>query len=297
MKKSTLLIAAMAFGATAAFAQDLTSKKGETFLPEAGDWSIGIDATPVLNYVGNFIGGNGLNTAPTWDFLNANNTIIGKMYTSETMAYRGILRIGYSSSKTSNWVSDDANTTPPVFPGTNQQVEDKAKNTSNFIGIGGGLEWRRGKTRLQGFYGADAMFWMAGSKSSYEYGNAYSSTNTAPTSTDWGTGNLTPAYSNYPGRVTEEKAGTTIGFGVRGFIGAEYFIVPKISIGAEFGWGLGITTTGEGSGTVESQNPSTPGPGQEIEYTTSGKSGGFMIDTDRNAFGSANGSLRLNFHF
>ena len=38
MKKSTLLIAAMAFTASAAFAQDLTSKKGETFLPESGDW-------------------------------------------------------------------------------------------------------------------------------------------------------------------------------------------------------------------------------------------------------------------
>ena len=122
MKKSTLLIAAMAFGATAAFAQDLTSKKGETFLPEAGDWSIGIDATPVLNYVGSFFGDT--NSAPTFGFLNANQTIIGKYYVSETMAYRGILRVGFSSTKVSNFVSDDGQTAP-TFPGTNQQVEDK----------------------------------------------------------------------------------------------------------------------------------------------------------------------------
>ena len=45
MKKSIALVA-MAFGVSSAFAQDLTSKKGEPILPEAGDWSIGIDAAP-----------------------------------------------------------------------------------------------------------------------------------------------------------------------------------------------------------------------------------------------------------
>ncbi|MEO5642704.1 MAG: hypothetical protein ABIQ40_18360 [Bacteroidia bacterium] len=297
MKKSSLLIAALAFGATAAFAQDLTSKKGENFLPEAGDWSIGIDATPVLNYVGNFIGGNGLNTAPTWNFLNGNQTIIGKMYASETMAYRGILRIGISSTSDRRFVQDDAVTTAPVFPATTAQVEDKYKRSSNFIGLGAGLEWRRGKTRLQGFYGADAMFWMSGAKDSYTYGNSYTATNTNPTTTDFGTGNTTPAYANYPGRVIDEKTGTVIGFGVRGFIGAEYFIVPKISIGAEFGWGFGFTQTGEGRAVVESQNSTTPGAGQNIDYTTTGKQSSLMLDTDRNAFGTGNGSLRLNFHF
>ncbi len=296
MKKSTLLIAALAFGATAAFAQDLTSKKGETFLPEAGDWSIGIDATPVLNYVGNFIGGNGLNVAPTWNFLNANQTIIGKMYASETMAYRGILRIGFTSDKMIMKVNDDANTTTPTFPAVNEQAEDVMKMSSRFIGIGGGLEWRRGKTRLQGFYGGDAMIWMEGSKSSYEYANSYSATNPNPTTSDFGTGNTTPGGSiTYGGRQLESKSGSTFGVGVRGFIGAEYFIVPKISIGAEFGWGVGFTTTGEAMQTWEAGGPSNTGG--QTEYTTSGKSSSLVLDTDRNAFGTGNGTLRLNFHF
>ncbi|MDQ3109761.1 MAG: hypothetical protein M3R17_07680 [Bacteroidota bacterium] len=296
MKKSTLLIAALAFGATAAFAQDLTSKKGENFLPEAGDWSIGIDATPVLNYVGNMFNGNTFNNAPTWDFLNANQTIIGKMYASETMAYRAILRIGISSTSDRRFVQDDA-ATAPTFPNTALQVEDKYKRSSNFIGLGGGLEWRRGKTRLQGFYGADAMFWMSGAKDSYTYGNDYTATNSNPTTTNFGTGNTTPAYSAYPGRVISEKTGTLIGFGVRGFIGAEYFIVPKISIGAEFGWGFGFTQTGEGRAEVESQDASNPSAGVMIDYTTTGKQSALVLDVDRNAFGTANGSLRLNFHF
>ena len=35
-------------------AQDLTSNKGEDYLPQAGEWSIGFDATSTLNYIGNF---------------------------------------------------------------------------------------------------------------------------------------------------------------------------------------------------------------------------------------------------
>ena len=81
MKKSIALVA-MAFGVTSAFAQDLTSKKGEPFLPEAGDYAIGIDATPFLNYAGNFFGTGAANVAPTFDFHNTNYVITGKKFKS-----------------------------------------------------------------------------------------------------------------------------------------------------------------------------------------------------------------------
>jgi hypothetical protein len=68
MKKSTVLVAALALTATSAFAQ-LTNKNGEAYLPESGDWSVGIDATPVLNYFGNMIGGNGLKLLLTVQFF------------------------------------------------------------------------------------------------------------------------------------------------------------------------------------------------------------------------------------
>ncbi|MCB0380481.1 MAG: hypothetical protein KDD24_04440 [Flavobacteriales bacterium] len=69
MKKRLLFVAAI-FAATATFAQDgLTSKKGEAYLPEAGDWAIGIDANPFLNYAGNLFNGNtgnGIGAGATW---------------------------------------------------------------------------------------------------------------------------------------------------------------------------------------------------------------------------------------
>ena len=297
MKKSTLFLAALAFSASAAFAQDLTSKKGETFLPEAGDWSIGIDATPVLNYVGNFIGGNGLNVAPTWNFLNANQTIIGKMYSSETSAYRAIVRLGMTSSSQTAMIADATQTTAPTYPNLPAMKEDKAKMGSHFIGLGAGMEMRRGKTRLQGFYGADFMFWISGSKNTYEYGNTLSTGGTpvgVGSSTNFGTNITTDTYGN-AARITEWKSGSTIGIGVRGFIGAEYFIVPKISIGAEFGWGIGYSMTGASSTSMESIGGAPASVGTQVIDGT--KSSSLTLDTDRNVFGTGNGSLRLNFHF
>ena len=42
---------------SSAWGQDLTSKKGETMLPEEGDYAVGFDADPFLEYVGNFLNG------------------------------------------------------------------------------------------------------------------------------------------------------------------------------------------------------------------------------------------------
>ena len=107
MKKSVLVIA-LALGVTGAFAQDLTSKKGEPILPEAGDWAISMDADPIFSFVGNAFNGNTGNAAPGVNWLNANQTIIGKQFIDEKNAYRAIVRIGFNSQTYKNNVSDDS---------------------------------------------------------------------------------------------------------------------------------------------------------------------------------------------
>ena len=52
-------------------------------------------------------------------------------------------------------------------------------------------------------------------------------------------------------RTVETKNGATFTLGARAFIGAEYFILPKMSLGAEYGWGIGLSTTGSGTQTIE----------------------------------------------
>ena len=269
MKKSGLVIA-LAFGITSAFAQDLTSKKGEPILPEAGDWSIGIDATPFLTYAGGFLSGAGA-TAPTMGFFSTNNAILGKKFIDEKTAYRGGLRLGIGSSKSTAIVADLS-----TGAAATATVNNVTKGSGTAIALTAGKEYRKGKTRLQGYYGAEAGILLNTGKTTYTYGNA-ASTMTIGTS-----------------RNTEVKSGATFGLGARAFIGAEYFIFPKMAIGGEFGWGLALSTTGEGQTVSESWD------GTKTTQTTvkTGKSSSFIIDTDNNnsMFGPA-AAIHLSLHF
>lgn len=312
MKKSVLVIA-LAFGVSSAFAQDLTSKKGEPILPEAEDWAISFDATPVFQFVGNaFSGYTGPNGAPSVNFLNSNQTIIGKKFIDEKSAYRVLVRLGFTNQSYKNLVDDNSIATPAVFPAQDAQVEDKFSTKSTNIGIGVGKEMRRGKTRLQGYYGADAMIWISMSGTKYKYGNVITPVPTAagqtatPTTTTWdAAGNVTGTGPSSD-RMLSTKSGMTFGIGVRGFIGAEYFIFPKISIGAEYGWGIGYQMSGKGKAiNEETQIVSGVNTLAEQETLTAGSSK-FGFDTDINqsnmfSFHGPNSAgaatLRATFHF
>lgn len=308
MKKTSLVIA-LAFGVSSAFAQDLTSKKGEPILPEAEDWAISMDASPIFTYVGNAFNGNTGNAAPGVNWLNGNQTIIGKKFIDEKTAYRVLVRLGFTSQTYKNLVNDDANTTAPVFPATAPQVQDKFSMKNTNIAIGVGKEMRRGKTRLQGYYGADAMLWVSMSSNKFTYGNTMSPTNgtgttTTPTSTTWNTSSGAVVGAGPAGsRTLKTKSGMTLGIGVRGFIGAEYFVFPKISVGAEYGWGLGYQMSGKGKSETETTGGTGPTVGV-VETETAGSSK-FGFDTDLNQgtiFGfrgsnTGTGSLRVTFHF
>jgi hypothetical protein len=283
----------------------LVSKKGESFLPESGDWAISFDASPIFTYVGNAFNGSTNNYAPGVSWLNTNQTIVGKYFLDDKTAIRAILRIGFANSKTKASISDATVTTAPAYPATFPQVEDLLTSKSSFIGIGGGYEMRRGKTRLQGYYGGDAMLWISSSSYNYTYGNKISATvSVNGNSTEFGDAtydNLRQDAFGYNGRVIKEKFGTTFGFGVRGFIGAEYFIFPKIAIGAEYGWGVGIQKSGKGEQEIESYNGTNVG---KVNTETPGSSQ-FGVDTDLNQGGgfglkgsnTGDFTLRLTLHF
>lgn len=321
MKKSIALLA-LAFGVTGAFAQDLTSKKGEPILPEADDWSIGVDATPFLNYVGNMFGKTANNSAPTWNYLTSNLTITGKMMKDAQTAYRASVRLGFSNNTTKMYNDDRGEVlTPPNtgYPNTATQKENKWKSSNTNIGIAVGIEKRKGKTRLQGIYGAEAGFGIGMSGNKFEYGNALVPVATAPAVTVYvdnadefnatinnvqnatGAGGLgiQGANAGSLARMTQSKSGMAFSFGVRGFIGAEYFVLPKMSLGGEFGWGIGFQMQGQSKTTWESIGNTGTGNDQVGTTEIKGdKSSGFRLDTDgTNSMFGPTGSLRLNFYF
>jgi len=296
MKKKVLFVASI-FLATATFAQDgLTSKKGEAYLPEAGDWAIGFDATPFLDYASNgnlpgamWVGGNNRRTPMT---------IVGKMFKDETTAYRMKVRIGFGGFTQEN-VFDTSGTT------VTGEITDEAKVSRMMITLGGGIEKRRGSTRLQGFYGGEALISFGSYSEEYTYADASSGTSNgtnlhyATYTSDFNTGAITTQnpFFGQNERATKWTAGSTFILQLRGFVGVEYFFAPKMSISAEYGWGLMMSSTGNGELDTESYEEATGALGTGVESNiarkhTTGASSSFGIDTDNNG-----GVLTLMFHF
>jgi hypothetical protein len=314
MKNKSLLIASV-FAASTAFAQDLTSKKGEPMLPEAGDWAISFDATPFLNYFGNMFNGNAGNAAPTADYTNGYPWAIkGKMFKDEKTAYRAGIRLGFGSRSWTKEIAVPQSSTATAvdYPNEGAMAEDGLKAGYNGIVLTGGLEMRRGKTRLQGYYGGELVFGMSGTKDAYTYGNTLSAGSPDPTitasgnSSDWtattGYANLVTDPAGGDGRITEKKS-SMMTFGLRGFIGAEYFVAAKISIGAEYGWGLGFSSMKTSTSTEGSDVPASSTSGDLVvgSFTKETKTSSFAIDSDiqngaTGLFGPA-GSLNITFHF
>ncbi len=304
MKKSVLALA-MAFGVTSAFAQDLTSKKGEPILPEAGDWAISASANPFLDYMGNFFGKTANNTAPTFNFLGNQNLIMGKYFLDEKMAIRLGVNLGFATYSTSNMIAQDNPGTIPAGTAA-PMVTDKATHSTTGIGLTGGIERRKGKTRLQGYYGAELGVFFGGTHDKYTYGNSFAGTGTVagtsatPNSTVFSTvsGGSPVVVGNGAAamRVTDSKTNGNFQVGIRGFIGAEYFILPKISLGGEFGWAIGIAANGYSKNTTEKIYTGTSASTQEVKGPI--KTSNFVIGTDnKNSFFGPTGTLRANFYF
>jgi hypothetical protein len=286
MKKimlSLLLVGVFAL----ANAQDVNmkTKRGENILPEKGDWAIGICADPMFEYFGNFIGKGSLNPTPIFDFYTDDFSIIGKYFVSDKMAFRGRLRIGMNSNTNNAYVNDDASKTDPFA-----QVKDKQQLSNTNVTIGAGVEMRKGKGRLQGVYGAEANIFFGGGKDKYTYGNAITSDNNFPTTHNFGDNVIYDKAAVNPYRTTEYKYGSTFGLGVRAFIGAEYFVLPKLSIGGEFGWGIGFASTGDDELTAEGWDAANSTVGKITQKA--GNGGGFGIDTD-----NLGGGMYIMLHF
>ena len=250
MKKS-LLILAMLIGGAVTAQDNMTSKKGTPILPEAGDWSIGIGANSTLDYFGNLMNGN--NSAPSFDWQNPQNVLQGKMMEDANTAYRLRLRLGLGSTK------KEGQSVDVDGDGIDDVDSAEVKTSATNINLGAGIQKYRGKGRLKGIYGGEANIGLSGGKTTID-ANGY---------------------------TRENKSGSTFSLGIRGFIGIEYFFAPKMSLGGEFGWGIGFSSTGEGEIATSGGGFST------LEKT--GKASSFSLDTD--PAGGASGSLVLNFYF
>lgn len=230
------------------------SKNGHEVLPKAGEWSLGLSATPFLQYAGNlFSGSTSTNAAPAANNANApfiqqlgNNlggvAVVGKYMKTANFAYRVRFQANVYSNTYNNFVTANSLTPNPLLP---EFAEDKQVVNTNAFLLGAGFEKRRGTGRLQGIYGAELIVGFNSSKESMTYGNAMDADFNAPQSTNFNTGGGVGGSFAASNRVIERDLGASFFMGARGFVGVEYFIAPKISLGAEVGYTLGFQLNGQ----------------------------------------------------
>lgn len=283
-------------------------KPEKNYLPEAGDVTIGVNAIPFLNYLGNMFGkvqDNDINPVeiggvPAFNkgvipgLDNPTMSIFGKYFLTDKTAIRLNVGIGINSQTQSNYVQDDA--AVAENPLSVDLVEDTYKYRNSGMSVAVGYEWRRGSKRLQGFWGGQAILAYSNSKHFFGYGNAITELNQNPTSTNtnaWANAGILidenddpleqlPIINNNIGgnsRLLMQSDGRSWTYGVGGFVGVEYYIAPKISIGCEMSLNLLWTTGSKKYQKSERFNPDFNRVEENTRWT--GKSdSGFRFGTE-----------------
>ncbi|MDR1417229.1 MAG: outer membrane beta-barrel protein [Prevotellaceae bacterium] len=247
------------------------------YLPEAGDFALGIDAAPFLEYVGGFFSQNGAK-APTFGLQGQG--IYAKYFLESDRAIRAKLRLDiYSESYKKDIQNDEAVSANPPTP--DATTIDTRKQGVTSVDLSVGYEFRRGRSRVQRFYGGELGLGLGKNSSTYEYGNPMTVANPSPST----------AFSNPSSRPLEEKGGLNFTFRLGGFVGVEYFIANKLSLGGEFTLGLKASIQGQDEATVQRVEA-----GEVREFATRSRnandvSSSFGVRTE------AGGSIFLIFHF
>lgn len=296
MKRLMLLIILAIFAINLTNAQELTNKKGEIILPKQGDFVLGFDAVPVVNFALNVVNimNNTGHTAQHPGFVSGySGILVGKYFLKDNIAVRVRFGLNTSSTSISDYFFDPKDVfANPGDPSLWGLIKDVTTTSSKDFFVGTGLELRRGHNRLQGFCGSELFFGTKSSilKKEYAVPMSEEALNNGYTNADG-----SPVVAN---RLLKNKSGNALVLGLRGFVGVEYFVAPKISIAAEFGWGFGVVTEPRGSVTHEVWNPvNLAGEEETVKGFQSSVSNGFQVDDGFSSTLGGSAALSLLFHF
>lgn len=299
MKKLLLIAVAVCMLPVAAFAQEAADKKAEekapkVYLPEKGDWSISFDVAPILKYAGNLFNGNTNNTLeslggqPITDGMDGykkediapNISISGKYMLTNEWALRANVGFMVRSNTTQAYVQDDK--AAELNPLSDAKVIDYKTDQKHGASLLLGAEYRKGKKRVQGVFGAGLLFGLQKTQTSYKYGNELTDLNQAPTSA-WNNG------ADY--RIDTQKTASDVFVGLAGSAGVEWFVAPKISLGAEVNLSLYYIFGGQEWTTSTGYNTVLSKVEQRTDISSPGN--------DSFRFGTHNlgGSMHISFYF
>ena len=298
MKKFFIVMAALVSFAGMDAQEQKTEKQ---YLPEAGDWALGVDVVPVLRYVGNAFNGNTNNeyidNLGGEPFVNSNKrfnsrslmpdvSIQGKYMLTDEWGLRANVGLMFRSIYDNRYAVDDKALL--LNPLSEDKVVDKAHNTKNGMSVMVGGEYRKGKKRVQGVFGFGLLFAFQNDKTTYSYGNQMTEINQTP-SVGFSSGSV---YDGNNYRLLKTNgSGSDFYTGVTGSAGIEWFVAPKISLGAEVNLSLYYIFGNQDYTESEGYNPST-GKVETRTDLVSPRYRELYIGTE-----SLGGSLNMTFYF
>jgi hypothetical protein len=295
MKKLLIMFVAVAFGfsASAQSNEQMQNKNGKDLMPVSGEFAVGIGASyaNVPQWIGNLFGYTASNNVITGanSYINNPNfgsgvSIWGKYMLSDNNALR-VSVSNFGSDQTQNFeVFDDRANHPDSLTSDRRRFN----NSSTFLSAG--YEFRRGKSRLRGVYGGEAVLSWSNNHSHYTYGNNLGLANLTPTQAG-----AMPGWDATHGRTTQIRNGATFGAGVRAFVGVEFFFAPKMSVGTEFGWSASMSKSGKQIRDYERFDPfADNGAGAIVTHREETSLGGISFNTGIDNF---NSQIYFNFYF
>jgi hypothetical protein len=264
------------------------NKRGVYLLPQAGDFALGVEATPVLKDFGNLFLGDFSGAG----FTGINETVYGKYFLEDNRAIRARFTLNLLNTKHQGVVPNDA-----IFEDDPDATLVDVLNISRYgVELGVGYEFRRGHGRVQGFYGGEVSVGYSSGKEKYNYGNRMTEDFPSPSTfnfndldLDW---NLWPGWDMQSNRPTEIKYGKTFSGGLGAFVGVEYFFAPKMSIGGELGYGVYFRSWGQGQAKGEKWEDE-----ERQTYTDKAQAGDWGKSHDLGFITRPSGNIFLMFHF
>lgn len=301
MKKYVILLAFCALQVVGGYAQNEaqnrpTSDRPKVYLPEKGDLSIGINVAPVFGYLGNLFNGSSDNELEAVggqpitnrmdgyekDDIMPDVSIMGKYMLSDKWALKANIGLLMRTNINKRYVRDDE--AYILDPLSEHKVIDKRKISRHGGSLMIGAEYRKGKRRVQGIFGAGLLLGVQSTKTAYSYGNEITHINQHPTSA-WSA----TAPNGY--RVLTSKTASDFFCGVSGSAGFEWFFAPKIALGAEVNLNLYYVMGGQEHTKSVGYNSSTESLETRYDLNAPGD--------DAFHFGTENlgGALYVSFYF
>lgn len=289
MRKVFICILATVISVAGLSAQETEKKQ---YLPEKGDWALGFDVKPMLQFVENVfnecgdviespvVGGEpSLLYGPTVSLMT-------KYMITDNLALKANLGVLVANDKVAGYVTDDA--AMILDPFSESKVTDIMNSRKTGLSLMTGVEYRLGKKRVQGIFGGGLLFGLQKEQIIYTYGNKMTSVNQVPSVAT----QLGEVYDSKLYRPLKSFAYSPNYFAAAvATAGVEAFIAPKVALGAEVSLCAAYTITQQTYVISEGYNPSS----EIIEQRTdliAPMVGAFNIATE-----NLGGSLYLMFYF